>query len=122
VANCDSSTCRLFVGFSFSSNFGQTWSPSQTLAGPMQIPWLANTSSGRMVGDYMSTSYVGNNAFPVYAEAFMPNPPPQFLEHTFTTQMPAQSFVGPTRPASSAGAIYGARHQWRPVAGVTTSN
>jgi len=122
VANCTSSTCRLHVGFSFSTNFGGTWSPPQTLAGPMQLSWLPSTSSGRMVGDYMSTSYVGNNAFPVYAEAFMPSPPPAFQEHMFTTQMPAQSFFGPTRRATSAGAIYGAKHQWRPVAGVTTSN
>ena len=121
VSNCNSSTCRLHVGFSFSIG-GLNWSPPQTLAGPMQLSWLPSTSSGRMVGDYISTSYSGNNAFPVYAVAQMPNPPPQFLEAMFTTQEPAMSFTGPTLAASSAGAKYGADHQWRPLAGVTTAN
>ena len=121
VSNCNSSTCRLNVGFSFSIG-GANWSPPQTLAGPMQLAWLANTNQGRMVGDYMSTSYSGVNAFPVYDAAVMPNPPPAFNEATFTTQEPAFSFTGPTLKASSAGAKYGAGHQWRPVPGVTTAN
>src|SRR5205807_9780656 len=63
VSNCTFSTCRLNVGFS-SSVGGVNWSPGQRLAGPMQLAWLANTNQGRMVGDYMSTSFSGSSAFP----------------------------------------------------------
>src|SRR6266542_6922188 len=63
MANCTSATCQLDVGFSFSANGGGVCSPPQQLAGPMTLSWLANTSPGRMVGDYISTSYVGPNAF-----------------------------------------------------------
>jgi hypothetical protein len=38
----------------------------------MSLSWLANTSQGRMVGDYISTSFVGGPAFPAFAVA---NPP-----------------------------------------------
>jgi hypothetical protein len=120
VAACSFSTCQLNVGFVFSTNGGATWSPRQQLAGPMQLAWLANTSSGRMVGDYISTSYSGNNAFPVYADAEAPIDS-VFQEHTFTTPSPAMSFTGPGRPASSAGAIYGV-NPWTPTPGVTTLN
>lgn len=119
VSNCNSSTCRLHVGFS-SSRGGANWTPPVTIAGPMQLSWLASTSQGRMVGDYISASFSGNNVLPVYAEAFMPTPPPQFQEHTFTTLMPTLSFTGPTRRASSAGAIYGgAKHGLKLRAGFT---
>jgi hypothetical protein len=118
VAACTSATCQLNVGFSFSANGGGSWSPPQQLAGPMTLSWLANTSQGRMVGDYISTSYVGNNAFPIFASA---TPPvgSVFQEHMFTSQQAAASFTGPTLRASSAGAIYG--RPTRVEAGVTAN-
>jgi hypothetical protein len=120
VANCSSATCQLNVGFSFSANGGGSWSPPQQLAGPMMLSWLPSTSSGRMVGDYISTSYISNNAFPVYASATAPVGG-VFQEHMFTSQQAANSFIGPTRAASSAGARFGLR-PWRVRPGVTTSN
>jgi BNR repeat-like domain len=106
VAACSQATCQLHVGFSFSANGGGSWSPPQTLAGPMMLSWLAQTSQGPMVGDYISTSYVGQNAFPIYASATAPIGG-VFQEHMFTSQQAATSFVGPTLRASSAGGIYG---------------
>jgi hypothetical protein len=39
----------------------------------MQLGWLANTSQGRMVGDYISTSVPnGGNAWPTIAVATAP--------------------------------------------------
>jgi hypothetical protein len=102
VSNCSASTCQLHVGFSFSTNGGGTWTPPQTLAGPMMLSWLANTSQGRMVGDYISTSYVGNNAFPIYASATAPIGG-VFQEHMFTQKLPATSFTGPTLRSHSSG-------------------
>jgi hypothetical protein len=39
----------------------------------MRLPWLADTDQGFMVGDYISTSIVGNDAFPVFAVATPPS-------------------------------------------------
>ena len=69
VANCTVSTCKLMVGFVSSTNGGATWTKPTKLAGPMRLSWLPSTSSGLMVGDYISTSYVNGKAFGVFAMA-----------------------------------------------------
>ncbi len=71
-ANCTTATCQLDVGFSTSSDGGVTWSSNTQIAGPMTLTWLPNTSQGRMVGDYISTSFVGGPAFPAFAVASAP--------------------------------------------------
>jgi hypothetical protein len=39
----------------------------------MTLSWIANTDQGRMVGDYMSTSFTGDGkAHPVFAAAKAP--------------------------------------------------
>jgi hypothetical protein len=72
-ADCTASTCQLDVGFISSANGGATWSASEQLAGPMPLSWLANTNQGRMVGDYLSTSFVGGPAFPALVAANAPS-------------------------------------------------
>jgi len=72
-SNCIASTCRLYVGFISSDNGGATWSARTVLAGPMNLSWLPNTTLGRMVGDYISTSYVNGKAFGVFAVAHANN-------------------------------------------------
>ena len=64
---------------------------------------------------YMSTSYVGSNAFPVYASATAPIGG-VFQEHTFTSQQAASSFTGPTMRSHSTGVKY-TRHAYRLPAG-----
>jgi hypothetical protein len=73
VSNCSQSTCRLDVGFVGSSDGGAAWSAPLMLAGPMNIPWLANTSQGPMVGDYISTSFSNGLAHGVFAVATAPS-------------------------------------------------
>ena len=75
-ANCALTACNLNVGFISSVNGGKSWSRSERLAGPMKLTWIAQTSQGRMVGDYISTSIVPHhfNAIPVFAVAFPPTP------------------------------------------------
>ena len=68
-ANCTQSTCQLTVGFVSSIDGGASWSAPQTLAGPMKLTDIANTSQGVMVGDYISTSFSGAKAVPVFAVA-----------------------------------------------------
>jgi hypothetical protein len=56
-----SGTTQLSVGFTSSTNAGTTWGTPQTIASGMPSTWAANTSQGRMVGDYISTSYGSDN-------------------------------------------------------------
>jgi hypothetical protein len=86
-ASCSQSTCMLSVGFVSSIDGGAHWSAPQTLAGPMLLTDLAHTSQGSMVGDYISTSFSGDNAVPVYAVA-RPKKGTAFRESMFSTAVP----------------------------------
>jgi hypothetical protein len=52
---------QLSVGFTSSANGGSTWSNPQTIVSGMSSTWAATTSQGRMVGDYISTSFGSDN-------------------------------------------------------------
>lgn len=57
-----SRSSSLNVGFISSTTSGSTWSTPQTVsASAMPSTWAATTSQGRMVGDYISTSYGADN-------------------------------------------------------------
>ena len=51
----------LSVGFTSSANAGTTWSTPQVITSGMKSTWAATTSQGRMVGDYISTSFGSDN-------------------------------------------------------------
>ncbi|MCW2916948.1 MAG: hypothetical protein JWN52_5016 [Actinomycetia bacterium] len=72
TANCTASTCQLTVGYTSTTNGGTSWAAPTQLAGPMSLSWISNTSQGRMVGDYISTSISGGKAWPVIAVANAP--------------------------------------------------
>jgi hypothetical protein len=72
-AGCAQTTCQLDVGYITSTNGGATWSVSRKIAGPMQLAWLPSTNQGSMVGDYMSTSFLGAQAMSVFAVASAPS-------------------------------------------------
>jgi hypothetical protein len=82
IANCQTLTCALTVGFISSINGGASWSQPKNVAGPMALQWTALTTQGYMVGDYISTSIVAgkNYAVPAFALAAPPtgNPPKGF--------------------------------------------
>jgi hypothetical protein len=71
-AACSSATCQLDVGYVFSHNGGSTWSTSTQLTGPIALSWIAATNQGRMVGDYISSSFVNGGVRPVFASASAP--------------------------------------------------
>lgn len=59
ATGCTFATCELRVGFVSSNDAGATWSaPVELSNGPMSLSWLPDTSQDRMVGDYISTSFV----------------------------------------------------------------
>ena len=69
--------CELSVGYVQSNNGGANWSSPQTLTdNPFPVTWAADTTQGRMVGDYISTSWVGPpsavKAFGAFAVATEP--------------------------------------------------
>jgi BNR repeat protein len=72
VAACGAS-CQLNVGWVSSKNAGKKWTPPTTLAGPMDMDWLPDTTQGRMVGDYLSASFSGGVPHPVYVVANAPS-------------------------------------------------
>ena len=102
--SCTAATCQLDVGFISSTNGGTSWSAPIQVAGPMSLSWLANTSQGRMVGDYISTSVpAGGNAWPTIAVANAPSGG-VFNEAMYvpTGGLPV---VGGSRQATNAGVV-----------------
>jgi hypothetical protein len=69
VASCSATTCQLIAGYIESFDGGATWTTAVKVGRPMSNTWLPLTSQGYMVGDYMSTSFVGGLAFPVFMTA-----------------------------------------------------
>jgi hypothetical protein len=60
--------CQLSEGYISSPDGGAHWGNPLQLAGPMSLTDVANTSQGRMVGDYISTSFnSAGKAVPVFA-------------------------------------------------------
>ncbi len=104
-ANCTTSTCQLEVGFVSSVDGGNNWSTSSTLTpSAMNLTWLANTTAGYMVGDYISTSFSDGKAFPLFVAASAPNGS-QFNEALFTVKA-GLAIAGGTDEASAEHAIF----------------
>src|SRR5919201_1580745 len=71
--NSSGTAIRVGVTYYYYPNGGSTWNAAIDVAGPMTMSWLPNTSQGRMVGDYISTSYNSSGlAFSFFARAFAP--------------------------------------------------
>src|SRR4051812_33128598 len=69
----NSGSTALNVGFISSGNGGSTWGAPQTVSTGATSVWAATTSQGRMVGDYISTSYGSDNlAHGVFGAASAP--------------------------------------------------
>jgi hypothetical protein len=75
VEACDPErTCPgVDVGLITSADGGNTWSRTQRLtAETMPLSWIAEASFGRMLGDYISTSWVAGRPVPVFSLASSP--------------------------------------------------
>jgi hypothetical protein len=84
AANCTASTCQLEVGYISSSNAGTSWSAPQTVAGPFGLSLIANTTQGRMVGDYISCSITSGKAVAIFAVGKSPTGGNAFDEAMYT--------------------------------------
>jgi hypothetical protein len=67
------STCRLEVGYIQSNDAGTTWGAHVDVAGPFSVSLVPNTTQGRMVGDYISTSWLGGRAYGSFPVAQAPS-------------------------------------------------
>ena len=77
----------LYVRFVASSNAGASWTRPQLLSS-RRVPMsgIARTSQGSMVGDYISTSFAGGRAVPVFVLASAPSRG-RLHEATFATSL-----------------------------------
>jgi hypothetical protein len=66
-------TCRIGVVYVTSRDGGTTWTKPQRLdARPLTYAWLANTTSGRFVGDYVGAAFAGGRFVPTFVLAQPP--------------------------------------------------
>src|SRR6185437_5796417 len=72
VSACGTS-CQLEVGYIQSNNGGSTWNTHTDVAGPFSVTLCPNTTQGRMVGDYISTSWINGKAIGAFAVANTPS-------------------------------------------------
>jgi BNR repeat-like domain len=104
-AGCSGSTCQLQVGFVSSIDGGNTWSAENILtSSAMNVTWLANTTSGYMVGDYISTSFSNGKAYPIFVTATAPGGSGQLNESLATVQA-GLAVQGGSLAASTAHAM-----------------
>ena len=66
-------SCQLEVGYLQSNNGGSTWNAHTDVAGPFAVTLCPNTTQGRMVGDYISTSWINGKAIGAFAVAKTPS-------------------------------------------------
>src|SRR3954470_14869430 len=99
--------CRLDVGYISSPDGGAHWGDARQLAGPMALTDIADTSQGRMVGDYISTSFnPAGAAVPVFAVGLPHTAAQPFDEAMYAPSSPLAVTPpsGAHNTASSAGA------------------
>jgi hypothetical protein len=71
-----------------SKTAGRTWSkPRRLNPQRMRLTWLAETASGRMVGDYMGTVFSGTRVVAVHVQARAPRAG-QFNEALYAASIP----------------------------------
>src|SRR5205823_3189241 len=57
AAGCAAARCRLDIRLATSSTGGARWTVRRLNSRAMRLAWLPRTSSGRMVGDYVSSVF-----------------------------------------------------------------
>jgi hypothetical protein len=106
-ANCDISSCQLEVGYISSPDGGAHWGLPIQLAGPMSLTDIAQTTSGPMVGDYISTSFAAGRATTVFAIG-RPRPTPTSFDQAMnapTTPLPVATPGQANRPSTTNDAV-----------------
>jgi hypothetical protein len=108
-AACTPDTCQLNAAYVSSPDGGANWSGPIGLAGPISLADIANTSQGRMVGDYISTSFNDAGTAATVIAVGLPHTGNVFDEGMWapSTPLPVASGAQATRAATTAGAASG---------------
>jgi hypothetical protein len=108
-AACTEETCDLNVGHASSPDAGDSWSAPAQLAGPMSLTDIADTSQGRMVGDYISTSFNASGTAATVFALGLPHSGNVFDEDMWapSTPLPVATATTASRHSSAAGAASG---------------
>jgi hypothetical protein len=69
--DCSGVGCELTAGFATSLTAGRSWQAA-SVGNPMKLDWLAPTSIGRMVADYVAAVFVPGRAVGIFALAAQP--------------------------------------------------
>jgi len=103
----------LTVGFITSQDGGNSWSDPVDVGGPMALSWIANTSQGRMVGDYFATFYTDDGVpHPVFGSATPPLG--MFFQSMYSTCSDcASAAAGQDRVASSSAPVATPLEEWQ---------
>lgn len=73
-ANCTEQTCVLDFHIATSRSAGTRWTkPRRINSTRMRLTWIAQTNSGRMVGDYTGTVFSGGRVVAVHVQARAPS-------------------------------------------------
>lgn len=64
--------CAMTSELSTSVDGGKSWSAPVAMSPAMSLPWLARTTEGRMVADYVASVFPGATPVAVFANAFTP--------------------------------------------------
>src|SRR5918992_1443253 len=88
TAACEVATCRIEAGFVSSADGGVTWgAPRRLTARSAQLGWIPPTTLGRMLADYISTSFVRDAAVAIFAHASPLAADGTFREAIFATRL-----------------------------------
>lgn len=103
-AACTVATCQLDAAYISSTNAGTSWGAPLQLAGPMNNAWLAFTTQGYMVGDYISTSILGSGQALTTIAVASSGTGPDNLNEAMSAPSSALDVSGGTTPSAQAAA------------------
>jgi hypothetical protein len=109
--NCTAATCQLYSAYSESNDGGATWSAPINLSGPMNLSSLAQTTQGRMVGDYIATTFSGGQACSVFAFA-----------NARTSAFDEAMYAALTPPSAARAALRRSSSLDRPIPGAASDH
>jgi hypothetical protein len=104
-ASCTPATCALQAGTISSPDGGASWGGNETVGPSMTLDQIADTSQGRMVGDYISTSFLPDGTYTtVVAIGKPPTGDNAFDEDMEMPTTPISVATSDLTPSSTAGA------------------
>ncbi|MFI5728733.1 M28 family peptidase [Kribbella sp. NPDC051587] len=115
-ADCTAETCQLTLAYITSTDGGAHWSAPVTLAGPFGPQQLANTSSGRFLGNYIAGSVTAGKGVGAWSIAKAPTDGKAYDQsiNAGTQVITGGSVVGSTlAPAKPAQASHQQRKEIR---------